>query len=111
MTKEWNYNIILQTPIGKRYGTMSVMKIDETIQGILSLFGHAEPFVGTVKENGECRINGMIRSLMKRNEYTAHGRITSQKVELALEGKHKTLRIYGTPRIVEGGESIDGEIL
>ena len=41
-----SYDIVMQTSIGKRYGTMTVEWEGEQISGLMEILGHSETFHG-----------------------------------------------------------------
>ena len=50
----WNrsYNVIMRTPIGARYGTVSVTVDNSTISGMLDILKKANPFHGNINRKG-----------------------------------------------------------
>ena len=92
-----NYDIIMQTPIGARYGTMTFAVHNSRVDGILDILKHANPFSGTIEENGECRIQGMLTTLMRTIPYQAAGRVTRDALRLWLNAAQETFEISGTP--------------
>ena len=54
----WNrsYDVMMQTPIGVRYGTMSVTVDDSIIDGVLDILKRSNPFHGKIDEKGDCQI-------------------------------------------------------
>ncbi len=93
----WNrlYDITMQTPIGARYGTMSVMENNGKINGMLNILKRENSFHGRIRENGDCRITGAIRSLMRIIPYDAEGRMTEEILILTLTGEQESFEISG----------------
>lgn len=85
-----SYNVVMQTPLGDRHGTMQVHCDEADLSGTLQLLGFRVPFQGTVDAMGSCTINGRIQTLMKSFAYEAHGSINAQQVQLDLQsdGRH-----------------------
>ena len=69
----WNrsYNVIMRTPIGARYGTVSVTVDNSTISGMLDILKKANPFHGNINKKGDCRIKGELTTLMRTIPYNA----------------------------------------
>lgn len=94
----WNrcYDVIMRTPIGARYGTMSVTIDNSKINGILNILKKANPFYGNINENGDCQIKGELTTLMRTIPYDATGRITKENLALRLKGEQESFDISGT---------------
>lgn len=94
----WNcsYDVIMQTSIGARYGTMSVTVDNSKINGILDILKKANPFHGKIIEKGDCQIQGELTTLMCTIPYDATGRITKEALVLRLKEKRETFEITGT---------------
>lgn len=94
----WNcsYDVIMQTPIGSRYGTMSVTVDNRKINGILDILKKANPFCGNINEKGDCQIKGELTTLMRTISYNATGWITKEALALRLKGKQESFDISGT---------------
>ena len=80
------YDILMNTPIGKRKGELKAKIENGKLTGFLSLFGNTEPIEGTVDENGKCSLKGKFITLMKSVDFTADGTIDPDIVRLALKG-------------------------
>ncbi len=94
--KNRKYNIVMDTPVGSRYGIIDLYGSDNQIRGTLDLLDHSEPFGGTIDSNGNCIICGHIITLMRTIDYTAIGRITEKSIELSLQSKQNHFKITGT---------------
>lgn len=94
----WNccYNIIMQTSIGARYGTMSVTVDNSKIDGMMNILKKANPFSGTIDDKGDCQIHGEITTLMRTIPYEAAGRITKGGLHLKIEGEQECFDVSGT---------------
>ncbi|MGN1191391.1 MAG: hypothetical protein ACI4S0_01860 [Dorea sp.] len=90
------YNILMETPIGDRPGTMEVQIEYGQVNGCLNVLEHSETFEGEIDEQGNCCISGKIITLLNTIPYTATGRIETDTLELALKGKKNIFNITGT---------------
>ena len=88
------YDVVLETSVGKRIGTMDVNNDCDLISGELHILKQAEPFTGKVDDAGKCRIQGNLSTLMRRIPYFAVGKITDQ-VDLELNCGKETFRLVG----------------
>lgn len=89
------YNISMQTPIGRKQGTITVTTSDVTIKGSLDVLGHSEPFEGVIDADGICSIKGKIVTLLRTVHYTATGRIDEKEVRLRVEAVKNTFEVIG----------------
>ena len=81
-----SYNIVMQTSIGERYGTIAVEWEGEQISGLMEILGHSETFHGQIDETGNCRIEGRMISLTRTIPYIAVGKIIPSMLQLSLLG-------------------------
>lgn len=98
-----SYDIVMQTSIGERYGTMIVEWEGEQISGLMEILGHTEVFHGKVDENGNCHIEGKLVSLKRTIPYIAVGKISSSMLQLSLRGERNIFEMAGMPCKVNGG--------
>lgn len=91
-----SYDVIMQTPIGPRYGTMTVVVDHSRVHGILDILKKADPFHGKINEKGDCQIKGELTTLMRTIPYDATGRITKEKLVLKLKGEQDSFDVSGT---------------
>lgn len=91
----WNrsYDVIMRTPIGARHGTMSVTVDHSKINGMLHILKKANPFHGNINENGDCRIQGELTTLMRTIPYEAMGWITQEALALKLTGERESFEL------------------
>ncbi|MGN1084220.1 MAG: hypothetical protein ACI4QX_04405 [Lachnospiraceae bacterium] len=90
-----SYDILMRTPIGEKRGNLTADIHDGTVNGTLSLLGHTEPFRGIINDNGECRINGKLITLMQTIEYNAIGTITGDTLQLFIQGGGNVFEVTG----------------
>ena len=80
------YDVLLQTPLGKKKGELNAKIENGALNGFLSLLGHTEPVEGSVDENGNCTMNGKIVSLMRSIHFVANGTIDYNAIRLTVKG-------------------------
>lgn len=91
-----NYDVMMRTAIGARYGTMSVTIENSKINGILMILKKSNPFSGDIDENGDCQIKGEFKTLLRTIPYNATGRITEDNMVLHLKCEHEIFDLSGT---------------
>lgn len=89
------YNIVMKTPVGLRYGTITLRLIDNQVYGTLDLLEHSESFRGTVDRDGNCTICGSLVTLMRTIRYTAVGKVSQKAIALSLQGERNIFEITG----------------
>lgn len=94
---EWDYDITMKTPLGKRYGTMHVEIREEQMSGSIVLLNHKEPFKGTVDREGNFEIEGTLISLIRKIPFRGRGKIDREKLYLQLQGERNTFEVRGAP--------------
>ena len=93
--KKYNYNVVLDTELGKRNGTMK-LSIDGTeIDGFLSLLNNTEPCHGNISTDGHCNLHGKIITLIKEMVYEATGYIRGNEIVLTLQSGKNTFLMKG----------------
>lgn len=92
---EQQYSIVMQTPIGKKYGSLSVSILEDKLNGCLTLLNHNEPIEGTVDGNGNCSFTGKLVTLLRTIPFVATGIISDSEVKLQIKGARNTFRLTG----------------
>ncbi len=90
-----SYVIVMQTTIGKRYGTMTVEQEGQQVSGLIEILGHTQAFDGSVDETGNCCIKGQLISLTRTIPYIAEGNISPFALQLSLQGERNQFKITG----------------
>ncbi|MGM9564368.1 MAG: hypothetical protein ACI3VQ_09910 [Faecousia sp.] len=101
---EQRYAIVMQTPMGKKYGTLTARISGNTLSGWLDVLEHREPFEGTIDGAGNCRITGILITLMRRVSFIATGKMTPSAVYLQMKGERNVFELSGIS-CPEGGEA------
>ena len=93
--EKYNYNVVLDTELGKRNGTMQ-LSIDGTeIDGFLSLLNNTEPCHGKIGTDGHCSLHGKIVTLIKEMLFEATGYIRENEIVLTLQSGRNTFLLKG----------------
>ncbi len=99
-----NYDILMNTPLGKKKGELKAKIENGKLTGFLSLFGNTEPIEGTVDEKGNCSLKGRFMTLMKSVDFTADGTIDLEALRLAVKGDCGYYEIMGQLRRQGGSD-------
>lgn len=90
--KKYEYNVILDTELGEKLGTMQILINENKVEGFLNLLKHSEPFYGSVATDGSLNLHGKIVTLIRELAYIATGRISGDALSLRLQiGAHTYL--------------------
>ncbi len=96
--KKYDYNVVLDTELGKRKGKMQILVQGNKIEGILNLLKHTEPVYGNINTDGSCRLQGKIVTLIKEISYVATGYIRSDELYLKFKIGANNYLLKGLPR-------------
>lgn len=79
------YYVELNTELGKKVGTLQLFTHGAKADGFLTILQHREPFFGDINEDGTCRLQGKIVTLLHEIAYVATGEIDSEKLLLHMQ--------------------------
>lgn len=94
--RKYNYDVVLETLLGQRKGTMQLVIDEEKVNGFLSILEKTEPCCGTMDHSGLCKLSGKIVTLLKEFAYTATGYIDEKHVDLILKSGKSIFQMTGT---------------
>lgn len=89
------YTIYMQTPLGKKEGTLLAERNGQELSGWLDILKHREPFEGTVDKDGNCRISGEFVTLIRRVAYSATGQISDTAICLKIKDDRNVFELSG----------------
>ena len=101
---EFHSSIVMQTPLGKKYGTLLASVTGSCVRGWLEVLAHREPFEGKIDKAGNCRITGKLTTLLRTVTFTATGKLTAAAANLRLQGERNIFELTGIP-CPKGGET------
>lgn len=93
--KEYNYDVVLDTELGKRKGTMRLSVDGTKIDGFLSLLNKTESCQGNLGKDGQCSLHGKVVTLIKEFVYEAKGYIRDNELVLTLKSGKNTFSMKG----------------
>ncbi|MDO4344956.1 MAG: hypothetical protein Q4C50_09160 [Eubacteriales bacterium] len=89
------YAIEMQTPMGKKQGTIRVITEQETMNGYLTVLDHSTPFTGSIDGEGHCKFTGSIVTLMRTIDYEASGKMEDDSISLDIHGERNVFQVVG----------------
>ncbi len=90
-----SYEVVLDTPLGKRKGTLELTIENGKIEGVLVLFQNQEKVNGEIDESGHCTLRGRFSTLMNKFYYEAEGFIRENSLQLTLCGGKSIFQMEG----------------
>lgn len=98
------FDITLKAPLGDRKGKMEWEEHEGTLDGVLEVMGHRNPFSGRIGPDCLVEIEGNIITQMRNIPYTARGALQSGLLSLELQEPRNRYRL-------EGKEADDEKVL
>lgn len=98
------YEVVLNTPLGKRKGTLELEIENGKINGTLILFQNQETVNGEIDKNGHCILHGSFSTLMNKFYYEAEGCIRESGLQLTLCGGKSIFQMEGYALSRQGTE-------
>jgi hypothetical protein len=95
------YDVIMQTILGERKGSIQMCMEGKRVTGILDILGHAEPFEGEIDPEGNCELRGRMITLVRNISYTATGKIREEELDLSVEEERNIFIMHGIRRRAE----------
>lgn len=92
---QYDYEITLDTPLGRKCGSLVLNAIVGECRGMLSLMTFSNPVCGAVDDGGVCTMMGRMRTLMRNLPFTAEGRIDPEFLELTIHWGGKNYALHG----------------
>lgn len=96
MSEEQQYSVVMHTPLGKKYGTLTAVVSDNSVSGWLDVLKHRERFEGRIDNDGNCEIAGKLITLMRTIPFTATGKMTFGEINLQLSDGRNVFKLTGS---------------
>lgn len=93
---EYTYNIVMQTPLGERDGTIHLNIHNNRVDGCLNILGKENVFIGEISIDGKCILSGSIETIVSTSEYTAEGYMDKKTINLTLYVGEYVFNLSGT---------------
>ena len=90
-----NYDVELNTMLGKRIGQLKLLLSEGSFSGVLCLMKSENPIQGRTLADGTCSLTGFIRTRMGVYPFDGKGRMLSERIEAQLRCKGLNLSLRG----------------
>lgn len=95
---KYEYMVVMQTPLGKKHGTMFLTIRGNRMNGLLDILGNQNAVRGEIDDHGVCKLCGHFMTLVRKIEYTATGHADEREIDLMLQGERNTFHLFGTAK-------------
>ena len=109
-TMKWSYDIVLQTHLGERHGSMTLDVAGSIITGVCKLLGYETKCEGTISEHGNCVLRGEIRTFMSAIPFTGKGTADEEHISLTLHTGKDQLNLFGNSNKFNEGEKLNEDL-
>lgn len=92
------YDIVLQTRIGDRKGSLALLISDGRIDGLMHILGKDSRCQGVLKDPDICELSGQLKTVVRSIDFSAYGKLTRENISLTLMAGRDTFRMVGTAR-------------
>lgn len=93
---EYKYNICIDTPLGSRYGQMTLAECAGVLEGRMEILGQTTRLHGDRSEAGICRLSGELITLYRVIPFVAQGILTPLEISLTLQTQERRYGLSGT---------------
>ena len=90
------YDIVLQAPLGDRRGVLELVIQDKKVNGTLDALGYKTICSGVIDSEGNCSLQGSIKTFMSEFDYTGIGYVDNTRVDIKLSNSRNSFRLLGT---------------
>lgn len=97
-----SFRIVMKTSIGERCGTVTAEWEDGKLHGIMEILEQTNVFSGQIDKDGNCCIEGEMKSLVRNIPYVAVGTFSSSGLYLSLQEGINIFEVVGVPYVEEG---------
>ncbi len=103
--KQLKYNIVLNTNIGNKIGTLSAKINDDTLECVIAVMKNENYFSGTINSYGKFKIQGHLKTLTNNINCKGEGYLDDSSITFTLNAEGRDLIVSGTS-VVKAGENI-----
>lgn len=105
--QQWSYDIVMETPMGPRYGSIRLNENQGELVGTIRILQHENAVKGQIDAAGHCRIGGTLLALMYTVTFCAIGTAGKDGLQLELStAENWHYQISSIPKVPQGGESV-----
>lgn len=103
--KYLKYNIVLNTNIGNKIGTLSAKITDDTLECVIIVMKNENYFSGTINSYGKFKIHGHLKTLTNNINCKGEGYLDDSSITFTLNAEGRNLIVSGTS-VVKAGDNI-----
>ncbi|MGN1140132.1 MAG: hypothetical protein ACI4TF_02925 [Oliverpabstia sp.] len=92
----YTYDIVLKTEIGERKGQLVLDITENIVKGCFKLLGFSLPCSGIIDKNGNCSLQGQLKTFMSTYDYIGAGYADENRVDVVLNSGKKRFYMTGT---------------
>ncbi len=103
--KHLKYNIVLNTNIGNKIGTLSAKITDDTLECVIIVMKNENYFSGTINSYGKFKIHGHLKTLTNNINCKGEGYLDDSSITFTLNAEGRNLIVSGTS-VMKAGDNI-----
>ncbi len=103
--KHLNYNIVLNTTIGNKTGTLSAKIADDALECVIEVMKNKNFFSGTIDSYGKFKMSGHLKTLTDNIKCKGEGYLDYSSITFTLNAEGRNLIVTGTS-VVKAGDDI-----
>ncbi len=92
---DYKYEIVVETELGERRGSLALREAAEGCRGTLHLLRSDSEVSGQIFSGGQVRLAGKLHTLLQNIPFTAYGWLDPQSIALTLCYGHRRLPVRG----------------
>ena len=101
--KHLKYNIVMNTTIGDKIGTLFAKIADDTLECVIIVMKNENYFSGTIDSYGKFKIHGHLKTLTNNIDCKGEGYLDDSTITFTLNAEGRNLIVTGTS-IVQGDD-------
>lgn len=103
--KHLKYNIVLNTTIGNKIGTLTAKIADDTIECVIIVMKNENYFSGVINSYGKFKIHGRLKTLANNINCKGEGYLDDSTITFTLNAEGRNLIVIGKS-VVKAGDNI-----
>ena len=100
--KHLKYNIVMNTTIGNKTGTLYAKIVDDTLTCVIIIMKNENYFSGIINSYGKFKIHGHLKTLTNNIECDGEGYLDDSTITFTLNAEGRKLIITGTSDVKVG---------
>ncbi len=100
--KHLKYNIVLNTTIGNKIGTLSAKIADDTLECVIAVMKNENYFSGAIDSYGKFKICGHLKTITNNIKCNGEGYLDDSSITFTLNAEGRNLIVTGTSVVKVG---------